>query len=87
MEEINDKLSRVMRGTINGKATYARIPIVNKYPCPNKDDDPINALIKLVRYSWLMAQYEETKDESLHALSEAKKIADVFKDVEVVYQK
>lgn len=87
MAKINDNIPRVLRGTINGKATYARIPIRNKYPYPKKEDDPITALIKLVRYSWLLVQYEETKDKGLEKLSKAKEIADIFKDIEVVYQK
>lgn len=50
----------VMRGKLpDGRITYARIPIINKYPLPNiqmEQDAPFDALYMLIRYAHLQCR-------------------------------
>lgn len=53
---MDDKL-RVIRPVVNGKVKYARILLMNKYPLPNEDTDPLNAIAMYARYGMLRLRF------------------------------
>lgn len=54
MNNPKDDKPRVMRGIINGKATYSRIPILNKYPLPSEDTAPIEVWHQCIRHAMMV---------------------------------
>lgn len=74
--------SSVIRGKIGDRITYVRIPIINKYPLPNENTHPIEALYLYLRYINFQLNQAEEKDE--HLIEVANKALNVFKTFEVI---
>lgn len=72
----------VIRDTVNNgeRMPYARIPIINKFPLPNENTHPIEALFLYLRYLSLIVKNDK-KEECLEIISKA---LEVFKTFEVV---
>lgn len=80
-KKIKDNTPIVMRGKIGDITTYGRIPIINKYPLPNEDTHPIEAIKLYLKYLTLILQYPDTNIEALKISHQA---LDIFKTFEVV---
>ena len=60
MKESKDDNQQVARPLIEAKKKYARIFIVNKYPLPSGDTDPLNAIAMYARYGMMLLRFGKT---------------------------